>query len=275
VAGAHGPHLLCGRRPDAVDLLFPRRRRRAVPRVKALGLEIPNDEPLLFEFVPLQANFRTAPSLVERLNTVFGKVFAADDGSGVSFSAAQPMRDETFAQPSFALHLDFVPQASRGWAADPEASAQKEAARAAQVEEIVALIRGHLDRMEATRLARANGEDAKYRVAVLGRARTALAPIAQALRDTGIPFRALDLEKLQDRPEVLDALALAAPCSTRRTVWPGSAFCALPGADWRSVTFTCWPLPTTRPCATARCPTCWPSACRCSARRRPRRRARS
>jgi ATP-dependent exoDNAse (exonuclease V) beta subunit len=179
------------------------------PRVKALGLEIPNDEPLLFEFVPLQANFRTAPSLVERLNTVFGKVFAADDGSGVSFSAAQPMRDETFAQPSFALHLDFVPQASRGWAADPEASAQKEAARAAQVEEIVALIRGHLDRMEATRLARANGEDAKYRVAVLGRARTALAPIAQALRDTGIPFRALDLEKLQDRPEVLDALALA------------------------------------------------------------------
>jgi ATP-dependent exoDNAse (exonuclease V) beta subunit len=180
------------------------------PRVKALGLETPNDEPLLFDFVPLQANFRTAPSLVLRLNTVFDKVFTADDGSGVSFSAAQPMRDETAApQPAFALHLDFVPQTARGKAADPEAVHGKEETRAAQVDEIVALIRNHLDRMEATRLARANGEDAKYRVAVLGRARTALAPIAQALRDAGIPFRALDLEKLQDRPEVLDALALA------------------------------------------------------------------
>lgn len=180
------------------------------PRVKALGLEVPNDEPLLFDFVPLQANFRTAPSLVQRLNTVFGQVFAANDGSGVSFSAAQPMREETSAQlPSFALHLDFVPQTARGQAADPEAVHRKEETHAAQVEEIVTLIRSHLDRMDAARLARANGEDAKYRVAVLGRARSALAPIAQALREAGIPFRALDLEKLQDRPEVLDALALA------------------------------------------------------------------
>jgi ATP-dependent exoDNAse (exonuclease V) beta subunit len=180
------------------------------PRVKTLGLEIPNDEPLLFDFVPLQANFRTAPSLVQRLNTVFSQVFADDDGSGVSFSPAEPMREaEPTPQPSFALHLDFVPQTARGRVADPDAVHQKEAARSTQVEEIVALIRSHLDRMEAARLARANGGDAKYRVAVLGRARAALAPIAQALRDAGIPFRALDLEKLQDRPEVLDALALA------------------------------------------------------------------
>jgi ATP-dependent exoDNAse (exonuclease V) beta subunit len=208
------------------------------PRVKALGLEISNDEPLQFEFVPLQANFRTAPTLVQRLNTVFGKVFAEDDGSGVSFSPAQPVREEASApQPAFALHLDFVPQGARGQAADPEAAAQKEAVRVAQTNEIVALIRSHLDRMEAARLARANGEDAKYRVAVLGRARSALAPIAQALRDAGIPFRALDLEKLQDRPEVLDALALArallnpqdrvAWLGVLRAPWCGLALCDL------------------------------------------------
>ena len=34
-------------------------------------------------------------------------------------------------------------------------------------------------------------------------------PIAEALRDAAIPFRAVDLENLGDRPEVLDALALA------------------------------------------------------------------
>jgi ATP-dependent exoDNAse (exonuclease V) beta subunit len=56
-------------------------------------------------------------------------------------------------------------------------------------------------------LARARGD--KYRIAVLGRTRNALAPVAQALREVSIPFRAVDLEKLQDRPEVIDALSLA------------------------------------------------------------------
>jgi ATP-dependent exoDNAse (exonuclease V) beta subunit len=175
------------------------------PRVQTAGLEIPHDEPLLFDFVPLRANFRTAPSLVKQLNGVFDRIFAAHDGSGVTFSAAEPMRDEdSRPDTSFALHLDFVPQTERGKAADPKAIHAKEVARAAQTEEIVALIRSHLDRMEQ---ARADGE--KYRVAVLGRAKKALAPIAQGLREAGIPFRAIDLEELKDRPEVLDALALA------------------------------------------------------------------
>jgi len=167
------------------------------PRVQSAGLEIPHEEPLCFDFAPLKANFRTAPGLVERLNLAFEKIFAADDGSGVRFSAATPARVETTnAASGFTLHLDFV----RGDADD----AEKEAARAAQIDEIVALIRSHGGRMEA---AKASGE--KFRVAVLGRARTALAPIAAALREAKIPFRAVDLEKLAERPEVLDALALA------------------------------------------------------------------
>jgi ATP-dependent helicase/nuclease subunit A len=46
-------------------------------------------------------------------------------------------------------------------------------------------------------------------VAILGRAKNHLVPIAQALREAGIPFRAVELEQLAARPEVLDALALA------------------------------------------------------------------
>jgi ATP-dependent exoDNAse (exonuclease V) beta subunit len=115
------------------------------------------------------------------------------------------MREEdSDPQPGFALHLDFVPQTTRGKAADPETPDDKEAARKAQTDDIVALIQSHRERMEQ---ARVSGE--KYRVAVLGRSRSALAPVAQALRDAAIPFRAVDLEKLNDRPEVLDALALA------------------------------------------------------------------
>jgi ATP-dependent exoDNAse (exonuclease V) beta subunit len=175
------------------------------PRVQTVGLEVFHDEPLLFDFVPLQANFRTAPALVERLNEIFFEVFRANDGSGVSFSSAAPARSTpASAEISFKLHLKFVPQAERGKAAEPGVRSEKDTARATQAEEIVALIRSHLDRVE---LARSSGE--KYRIAVLGRSRSALAPVAQALREAAIPFRSVDLEQLQDRPEVLDALALA------------------------------------------------------------------
>jgi ATP-dependent exoDNAse (exonuclease V) beta subunit len=175
------------------------------PRVKALGLEIPQNEPLQFDFVPLTANFRTAPRLVEWLNGSFARIFAADDGSGVTFSSAQPAREQAAAPgPHFALHLDFVPQAKRGKNADSETVRQREATREAQINEIVALIQGYDDRVQ-----QAKDSGGKFRIAVLGRARSALAPIAQALREAGIPFRAVDLEKLSARPEVLDALALA------------------------------------------------------------------
>jgi ATP-dependent exoDNAse (exonuclease V) beta subunit len=167
------------------------------PRVQSAGLEIPHDEPLLFDFAPLRANFRTAPGLVERLNEAFTQIFAADDGSGVLFSAAQPAREEIARNgAAFALHLNFV----RGIASDEE----KKATHAAQIDEIIALVRSHEGHMEA---AKASG--GKFRIAVLGRARSALAPIAAALRKEKVPFRAVDLEKLAERPEVLDALALA------------------------------------------------------------------
>ena len=59
------------------------------PRVKSFGLEIPNSEPLLFDFASLTANFRTIPPLVNRLNETFAQVFTIDDGSEVTFSSAE------------------------------------------------------------------------------------------------------------------------------------------------------------------------------------------
>jgi ATP-dependent exoDNAse (exonuclease V) beta subunit len=180
------------------------------PRVQSVGLEIPHEEPLLFDFVPLKANFRTAPRLVERLNKAFEQIFASNDGSGVAFSSAQPAREETAnAGLPFTLHLDFVPQTGRGSSADPEAEREIEAARTAQIDEIVDLIRSHEGCIEQARQARERGEDKKFRIAVLGRARNHLVPIAQALSEAEIPFRAVELEKLASRPEILDALALA------------------------------------------------------------------
>ena len=207
------------------------------PRVKTLGLEIPHDEPLLFDFAPLKANFRTAPELVEQLNQDFEQIFAEDDGSGVRFASAQPERKETAnAGPAFTLHLDFVPQAGRGKFADPEAVRETEAAHTAQINEMVALVRGYQDSIEQ---ARANG--GKFRIALLGRAKKHLVPITAALREAKIAFRAVELEELAARPEVLDALALARALLNPedRVAWLGvlrAPWCGLSLEDLHTLT---------------------------------------
>src|ERR1019366_8245581 len=89
-------------------------------RVKTLGLEIPEADPLVFDFVPLRANFRTDPPLVERLNELFEKVFAEVDGSGLLFSEAEPAREGRLNQNvNLRLHLNFSPQATGGKSTDP------------------------------------------------------------------------------------------------------------------------------------------------------------
>ncbi len=181
------------------------------PRVRAIGLEIPANDPFLFDFVPLAANFRTVPTLVEHLNEVFDQVFAASSTNETSFSRATPARETlpSTAAPHFTLHLEFAPYAMPGKAADPKLVRERETSQAVQVQEIVALIRSKQRQIDEARLARARGDNSKYRIAILGRARKALEPIAAALREAQIPFRAVELEQLKDRPEVLDALALA------------------------------------------------------------------
>jgi ATP-dependent exoDNAse (exonuclease V) beta subunit len=189
------------------------------PRVEQLGLEIPGDLPLRFDPVQLSANFRTAPPLVDKINNAFTQIFAIDDGSGVTYAQAAPARGGAMqpgphlvadSSPLLHLHLEFIPETPRGNSRSPgpdrkkQTAAEREAAQQKQIEEIVTLIRGHMAHVDQARAAKE-----KYRIAVLGRARQSLEPIAAALRQASIPFRAVELEKLQDRPEIIDALALA------------------------------------------------------------------
>jgi len=188
-------------------------------RVETLGLEVPGDQPFAFDAVQLRANFRTAPPLVEELNTAFEKVFAKDDGSGVGFTAAAAARNQptpvgprlvSQSTPPLQLHIEFIPAPLLGNSRRVDAeekkrnASERDAARQRQIDEIVALIRERIPQMET---ARAAGKS--YRIAVLGRARKSLAPIALALRQANIAFRAIELEELRQRPEIVDALALA------------------------------------------------------------------
>ena len=218
-------------------------------RTRDYGLNLADgDEPLCFDHVPLAANFRTAPPLVKELNDAFAQVFAANDGSGIAFSPAQPARETPpVLAPRFHLHLNFIPQSRRNHSNGDAETAEIEAARTGQTEEIVALLRSHLAGAEEAR-----AREGKYRIAVLGRTRNALAPIAQALRQAGIPFRAVDLENLRDRPEVLDALALARALLNPhdRLAWLGvlrAPWCGLSLADLHALVSSDAPALLARP----------------------------
>lgn len=182
------------------------------PRVRKQGLDISGSDPFSLNPIDLKANFRTEPALVDQLNSFFSRVFAISDGSGVTFSATEPAREPVAdLDPRLELHLRFVPQPIRSQSSDAaakrakqDATNERESAHSAQTAEIVDLIRSYQGNMDDAR-----AKNRKFRIAVLGRTRNVLAPIAFALRDANTPFRALDLERLKDRPEILDALSLA------------------------------------------------------------------
>jgi ATP-dependent helicase/nuclease subunit A len=212
------------------------------PRVRQFGLEIPDNTPLLLDPVTLTANFRTEPSLVAHTNHAFAHICSSDDGSGIAFSPSQPARPSIpSAAPRLQLYLDFVPQTSRAASANrnpntPDPQAEREAAKTRQTAQIVDLIRRHLDH---ARFAAA--QCAKHRIAILARTRKTLATIANALREAAIPFRAIDLEELKDRPEVLDVLALARALLNPmdRVAWLGilrAPWCGLSLADLHALT---------------------------------------
>jgi ATP-dependent helicase/nuclease subunit A len=209
-------------------------------RLKTHGLEIAGGDTFQFEFVSLRANFRTEPTLVEDLNGHFGRIFAEDDGSGVRFSAAEVAR-EAQTPSKVELHLAFTENKRRGLDDGDagESLGDPDLTREAQLGETVELVRMHLGKMAALRAA--GKEQSKYRIAVLGRTKKSLTVIAQALREAGIGFRAIELVPLRERSEVLDALSLARALlnPTDRTAWLGvlrAPWCGLALAELHLLT---------------------------------------
>jgi len=220
-------------------------------RVERLGLEIEDDLPLVFDTAHLTANFRTERGLVTTLNSTFDEVFKVDDGSGVRFARAEAARTEGHPAWESAqgarmeLHVEFMPASRGGTSADRDrGKEEREVAQQKQTAEIVELIARHTAQIEATRQRNADNSASrreKYRVAVLGRTKKALASVAAALRKAAIPFRAVDLEQLNDRPEVMDALALGRALMNceDRVAWLGvlrAPWCGLALHDLHTLT---------------------------------------
>ena len=181
------------------------------PRVTRLGLELSGDAAHPLRPISLTDNFRTAPELIDSLNQMFSQVFAEPDGSGVSFTNAAAARGRTApGGAALQLHLEFaVRSTSRPETQDKaprlraDGPSKAEEAQQIQPRQIAALIQQYGPSIES---ARASGK--KFRIAVLGRTHSILERVAGVLRQQGIPFYAVELEKLKVQPEILDALAL-------------------------------------------------------------------
>jgi ATP-dependent helicase/nuclease subunit A len=173
------------------------------------------------ELVQLSTNFRSHAGLTDKWNEMFAAVFGPD--APVPFS------------PSYAAEPVLIPDAVKVYpqvigAADrakatPE---EKNDAQENEARQVLDIVERYLPA-----IIKAQEENGEYRVAVLVRARQHLAKIVRMLRQRGIPFRAVEIETLAERQELLDLLSL-----TRALLHPMDrvAWLAVLRAPWCGLT---------------------------------------
>ncbi len=141
--------------------------------IRERGLASLHPEP-----VTLSSNFRSAPPIVEWVNSTFRTAFPGNENAllgAVPYSVSEAVRQRAGSEAVFVHPLP----------------ARDDSAESAQIVELIEQAR-----------------ERKEKVAVLVRARTHLLETAAMLRDRGIPFRAVEIDSLAERPVVQDLLAL-------------------------------------------------------------------
>lgn len=204
--------------------------------VKRVGLASESFK-LRFEHVALKTNFRSHMGLTTRWNEMFEVIFSDDGIDGIHYeetvAAEQALPDE-------GVHVHSQILSSGEGRIIPQ---ERERARDAEAAKVLDIIRTYLPKIEDARV-----RGAEYRVAVLVRAKTHLTRIAALLRTEGVPFRAIELETLNERQELLDLRSLVrallqpmdrvAWLSVLRAPWCGLAIHdlhILTGADDKSL----------------------------------------
>lgn len=164
----------------------------------------------------LTANFRSGTVLVDAFNTVFRKVFPAD--GAVTYEEAIAIRE-----PADGEELQ--------WHVDPLPATAERSRRFVD--------RRRADREEAETIAKLAhdwrnrplppGRREPWKIAVLVRARSHVFQVTRKLVEANVPLRAVEIEHLNERPEVLDCIAL-----TRALLHPADrvAWLAVLRAPW-------------------------------------------
>ncbi|WP_263366020.1 UvrD-helicase domain-containing protein [Edaphobacter bradus] len=175
----------------------------------------------------LKANFRSQRELVEAFNEDFSLLFPPHISSShpedVPFVKAAAIRGSSVKEPAVVWHAEALPAGLKGDAARAE--------RQQRSEEEAQEIRSIVEQWRARPLPAGRSE--AWKIAVLVQSRGHLSRIVAALKeddgDGPIPFRAVDIEELGERPEVLDLFAL-----TRALLHPADrvAWLALLRGPW-------------------------------------------
>jgi ATP-dependent helicase/nuclease subunit A len=151
--------------------------------------------------VQLSVNFRSHRGLTEPLNGIFDVICAEEVAPGsasVPFARATSPESPLPAQGGFHIHPRIIGNPDRNPTLVEIAAAQLQEAEA-----VLGIVEQHLPRIQQAR-----DTGAEYRVAILVRARSHLAQIVPLLRKRGIAFRAVEIEHLSERQELLDLRAL-------------------------------------------------------------------
>ncbi len=132
------------------------------------------------ESLLLSANFRSRPALVSWFNQAFSRAFPATqdlERGAICYAPSEATRAPT---PASEVH----------WRVCEGGTARDEAREALEI------------------IRTEQSQDPTVRIAVLGRSRSQLTPIAAALRDNGIAFHGIDLVPLVERLAVRDLISL-------------------------------------------------------------------
>lgn len=146
---------------------------------------------IAFDALTLRRNFRSDAGVVAPLNEMFSALGEmSPNGASIRAHFAPAVANAgTSEAKAVWVNAHFDDGAN--------ATAEHEASR------IVDIVRTH---QQAIEQARTTGEE--FRVAILVRAKKHVALIASALRDAGIDYRAVEIETLEERQEIIDLASL-------------------------------------------------------------------
>ncbi len=153
----------------------------------------------------LTANFRSQAGLVHQFNSTFGRIFALPQSTSqwnsgdVPFVAATPTRRAANTL-DIKWHTAVRREESLDFSSTGDPARDHELQQARDIRAVIQL-------WQAKELPK-DRKHKPWRIAILARVRNHLAPIVAELKRCGIPYRAVDIDPLGQRPEVLDVLAL-------------------------------------------------------------------
>jgi ATP-dependent exoDNAse (exonuclease V) beta subunit len=165
---------------------------------------------LPLEHLKLTSNFRSQRALVQSLNQQFSAIFP-HYSDALPYSNAEAVLPASEFAAGLEWHAHIIPNASK--TTIPSLAELQQQRRRTDAREIARLAQEWFAKPlpEGRRNIRTSlGEEAAepWRIAVLVRSRNHLGEIIPALREAAVPYRALNIEVLNERQEILDLTAL-------------------------------------------------------------------